>query len=80
MFTELLNTNAKVSKIYSVRKSDELTTKRSCSPVCLNIQLAFKPFMRSGLFCNNSLDQSISNMRGVLLVLIITMFYRNFYT
>ena len=34
--------------------------------------------MLSGLFYFNALDQSISNRKGVWLVFIITMFYRNF--
>ena len=34
-------------------------------------------FMPNGLLCLHSLDRSISNIRGVMLVYIITMFYRN---
>ena len=36
------------------------------------------PFMPGGLFYLNSLDLSISNLTGVWLVFIITVFYRNF--
>ena len=39
--------------------------------------ILFNPFMPSGLFCVNSLDQSISSLTGVWLDLIITMFYWN---
>ena len=35
----------------------------------------FDPFMPSGFFYLNSLDQSISSFRGVWSALIITMFY-----
>ena len=37
-------------------------------------------FMPSGLFCLKTLDRSISYIRGVWLVFINTMFFRNFWT
>ena len=45
---------------------------KSCSLTDL-----FNPVMPSGLFYRNSLDRPISNIRGIWLVVIITMFYRN---
>ena len=39
--------------------------------------LNINPFMLSGIFYLNTLDQSISNLRGIWSFFIITMFYRN---
>ena len=44
------------------------------------VQGKLNPFMLNGLFFLNSLDKSISSGKGVLLVSVITMFYRNSYT
>ena len=44
---------------------------------CVSISL--NPFMPSGLFYLKSLDRSISNRRGVWVVFIITIFFRNSY-
>ena len=38
---------------------------------------AFSPFMPNELFYENYSERSISNIRGVWLILIIIMFYRN---
>ena len=45
------------------------------SPFCKGVYL--NPFMPSGIFYHNTLDWSISNRRGVRLVFIITMVYKN---
>ena len=42
-----------------------------------SIYTHLNPFMPSGLFYLNSLDQSISSLRGVWSVFIFVMFYRN---
>ena len=48
----------------------------NCSDT-LNLLICFNPFLPSGFFYYNSLDLSISNIRGVWLDFINTMFYRN---
>ena len=45
-------------------------------PIILPVDVSY-PFMPSGLFYLNSMDWSSSNIRGVWLVFIMTMFSRN---
>ena len=46
-------------------------------PVILKQFSGFKPIMPSGLFHLNSLDRSISSIKGFLVIFIITRFYSN---
>ena len=52
---------------WNIVRHDSQKTKRY-------LTMNFNPFMPSGLFYLNFLDQSISSLRGVLSVLIISMF------
>ena len=63
-------------KIPPLLCGEQTTAKTQISLYTQPVQ-DLNPFMPNGFFSLNHLDQSISNIRDVWVVFIITMFYRN---
>ena len=68
---------SRLTDFEKLKKKKKKKKKKKVYPRNIERKKIFDPFIPSGLFYLNSLDRSISYIRGIWLVFIIFMFYRN---